>query len=942
MRKAAGIQIIILLLSASILHAQCPARDSILKHINSIYSSLNAKHAEKLEQLLRYKDHFKKCFSTNDSTYISLLRKIGFTCSDMADYLGAVNYFKQALDINTNPANSSSVRTKDLISGYYFLSTFYDSLSNVAEKIKAADKCIEYSMKPGMPPSMSGLRSLYTKIEYYFDIGDYYECARTAGICEKYATGIIRFFSDSLSYNTAKSIAQSTIAWHVNALLSIGKFEEAENLLANKVEEYKKEKLKNYLALTYAQLAELCKGKKDTLQALSYYKLAFATYRDNGDDFNCKQILNNIGQTIYLKNSNRALENYRRALQYQNRGEFSARSNSIETFRTFGNMANVYVQMALYDSAFKYFQFAFDQLKAGINETVILNSSPEEFLKYKKTPYLSALVIDKGDAFFEKYKFTKDVSVAREAVNIYKVADRLLKKIRSGQSELQSKLFWRKDTRRLYEHAVEACYLQKNITDAFYFFERSRAVLLSDQLAEQHWLASDDISKRVQLNKKIMNLQAEADITGNNSKRTTDIQGELILQKQEQQRLEEQIRIKSPLYYQGIDPDEITLDDVKRKLLKDHQALLEIFSGDSAVYFLLITSGNNYFHRINKNEFDKVAGSYISYISDPGLLNRDFAGFRKTSHHLYQMIFQNAIVPAGRIIISLEGRYFPFESLIPSNNTDDPVYFLKDHAVSYTYSARYLLNDFSSGKTQGTGNFLGIAPVQYTYKPSLPSLTGSEGSLKTIGSFINHTQNQVTANASRNNFLQTFPGFKIIQLYTHASDSSDKKEPVIYFADSALYLSELIPGNQPVTRLIVLSACETGNGQLYKGEGVFSFNRGFAALGIPSCIANLWSVDNITTYRITEYFYKYLFKGDPVDVALQKAKLEFLNSASGENKLPYYWAPAVLIGKTDSIILKKTFYREYFFLLALLAGAALFGLFQYIRKKRHRSCHTGK
>jgi CHAT domain-containing protein len=98
-------------------------------------------------------------------------------------------------------------------------------------------------------------------------------------------------------------------------------------------------------------------------------------------------------------------------------------------------------------------------------------------------------------------------------------------------------------------------------------------------------------------------------------------------------------------------------------------------------------------------------------------------------------------------------------------------------------------------------------------------------------------------------------------------------------------------------RLIVLTACETGAGKQMKGEGVFSLARGFAAAGIPSTVTTLWEIDEKATYQLTELFYKYLKEGNTGDVAIQKAKLEFIASNDVEYALPYYWAPTILIGQ---------------------------------------------
>lgn len=940
MKKKAAIQLIIIVLLTATLHAQCPSKDSIITDSKGIAALPPSR--EKLDKLIKHRDIYKKCYSTNDTNFTYLLRQIGYTQAKILDYFSAAESLRQSIDIITSNANSPSVHLKDLIGSYYWLSTFYDSLNNVAEKIKAADNCIDICFDLNEFKNASFIRSLYTKVEYYYDIGDYSSCIANAEMCEKYASENLRTVSKPDDVAAMKKLAKSSFAWRINALNRIGNFEKAGDLLAGKINEYKKEKDTSNLALTYALLAEVYERKEDYKKALNFYDSAFTTYRGHHNNFSCKQTLNNIGQVYFnhLDNNDKALAYYQKALRYKykNDGRFTPETDAVETLNVFGNIANVYVRKALYDSAFIYFQLAFNQLRAGIDETGILYYSLEQFLTSKKIHYLSGLVIDKGDAYLQKYKATNDPAAAREALRIYKVADMLLDKIRTGQSDLDSKLLWRKDSRRLYVQAINACYLQKDMAEAFYFFEKSRAVVLNDQLAQQHWLGSDDISKRVQISKRIISLQAEASAKEIDLKRSSEIQNEIFANKNELQRLEGLIRVNSPLYYQGLDSNYITPGEVKKKLLKDHQALFEIFVGDSAVYTLLITPGDTYFTRISKDDFEKAVDLYISYFQDRDQINSDFTGFRTASYRLYKLIFQNNIMPKGRIIISPDGNsYFPFESLITDNNTKDPVYFLIDHAVSYTYSARYLMNNFESISTVSAGNFLGIAPIHYPSASRLPALSGSDLSLKKIGSYMDDSYNMFEKKASRKNFLQQFPGYKIIQLYTHSSDRSEKNEPVIFFADSSLYLSDLIPEHAPATQLIVLSACETGNGKLYQGEGVFSFSRGFAAIGIPSSISNLWSVDNISTYRLTEYFYQYLSQGLPVDVALQKAKLEFLTVASGENKLPYYWASAILIGKTDRVKYKKPGHWKLFILITLVGGIIILGFWQYTRKTKQQN-----
>jgi CHAT domain-containing protein len=114
--------------------------------------------------------------------------------------------------------------------------------------------------------------------------------------------------------------------------------------------------------------------------------------------------------------------------------------------------------------------------------------------------------------------------------------------------------------------------------------------------------------------------------------------------------------------------------------------------------------------------------------------------------------------------------------------------------------------------------------------------------------------------------------------------------------DNILNLSELQFIEKSLTQLIILSACNTGVGEFMRGEGVLSLARAFSAAGIPSGINSLWKIDSETTFQITELFHEFLSDGLPTDLALQNAKLAFINHGDGYEALPYFWGASILIG----------------------------------------------
>ena len=114
--------------------------------------------------------------------------------------------------------------------------------------------------------------------------------------------------------------------------------------------------------------------------------------------------------------------------------------------------------------------------------------------------------------------------------------------------------------------------------------------------------------------------------------------------------------------------------------------------------------------------------------------------------------------------------------------------------------------------------------------------------------------------------------------------------------------------------MVVLSACNTGNGKLYSGEGLMSLARSFILAGVPSVVETLWPVEDIAGSKIMGDFYKYLSDGRPKNTALRLAKLDYINNTSPSFVNPRYWAAYTLVGDVTAI--KKKLWKEPWIILS--------------------------
>ena len=108
--------------------------------------------------------------------------------------------------------------------------------------------------------------------------------------------------------------------------------------------------------------------------------------------------------------------------------------------------------------------------------------------------------------------------------------------------------------------------------------------------------------------------------------------------------------------------------------------------------------------------------------------------------------------------------------------------------------------------------------------------------------------------------------------------------------------------------MVLLSACNTGMGKVNSGEGVFSIARAFLLAGVKDVIYTQWSIADRSSAELMDRFYYYLSQGMPTDVALQKAKVDFILKGDPVKAFPFYWAAYVLEGTPIELRSHKKFF----------------------------------
>jgi CHAT domain-containing protein len=433
------------------------------------------------------------------------------------------------------------------------------------------------------------------------------------------------------------------------------------------------------------------------------------------------------------------------------------------------------------------------------------------------------------------------------------LTDSVITQTQHEQIGERSKLSWRNTTRAFYSNAIEACYEAEDAALAFFFFEKSRAVLLNEQLHQLdalNRLPAAEAGNQEKLQADIIEQEQKLSLLSQSSPEYSAQQVKLLRSKENFEHYTRLLEQKYPAYFQYKYADQVpSLKNLQEYLAKNNQSLVHYFIDDTVTYALAMSSGIVKFVRLSQKKFNKnqLAG-FLQLCTSKEALNNRYDSFAVLSNLIYKEIFQPLQLPKGRVVICVDNVVIPFEALC--SDLKGRNFLLHDYSFSYVYSARFLMKSFKNPVAKVA--FTGFAPVFFEKYLGVNDLKNAAEALKTSASYYKNDKLFTYQNATRQKFFNYASSSAVISIFSHAKADTTDNEPLLFMQDSVIHLSELQYLNNPATQLVLLSACQTNVGRTATGEGIYSLARGFAAAGIPSVAATLWKADELTIYAISE------------------------------------------------------------------------------------------
>ena len=539
----------------------------------------------------------------------------------------------------------------------------------------------------------------------------------------------------------------------------------------------------------------------------------------------------------------------------------------------------------------------------------------------------------------ELYLKTKNASNLIEADSLITVVEERLHELKkyfqsiaSGQS-LNSQFydFYRLAVAvnyQLYQHTQNKEYIEQ----AFAYSEKSKTFVLMRTLQEEEAIhvagipdslvaQVDELNAAITFREKLLFENAQQLVPDKSF--SDSLSGVLFHLQTAHEDLLQQIENNYPTYYQlKYQPVAVAFSTLQQEVLREKQSLIEYFIGDTSIYVFVINKEKTTLQRLPKSEqldqsIQRFRNSIHHYqpLQNNDSLIEDFGEYGEALYQLLIAPIEQQLQPNLVIVANDYLEYLPFEALVRQKGRDAKrfrsyQYLLDDYAISYAYSASWLQTKQQQQKHFFEKDYLGVAPVftgqdgvlNKGKRSSLAPLKFNRKEVKEVQSLLNGEMLH-GLQATKAAFNELANQFKILHLATHGQSNNEAGDySFLAFSNTAdsttnpfFYVKDLLELALP-TELVVLSACETGIGEIQQGEGVVSIGKGFSYAGARSILTTLWTINDQTTAKLIPLFFKELKAGQPKDKALQQAKRKFLKA--NRDAHPYYWSGYMMIGDT--------------------------------------------
>ena len=505
----------------------------------------------------------------------------------------------------------------------------------------------------------------------------------------------------------------------------------------------------------------------------------------------------------------------------------------------------------------------------------------------------------------------------------------------------------------IYEKSVRIAYqlYARDRTDNYMVsvynsIEKNKASVLLEALKNtqaETEINQTDRNRLYQLRSEISKLEDKIYREKNEKRKTLDnsdvmaLQSRLTEAKREFEAFTKKLESQTPDYYR-LKFGKLTRDmvDIQKELPLD-AILLDYFITPDAIYSIALTHNSKpmLFKTDKGSAFDSTLLNLRRFISEQRSM--DASLFAKQSYALYDALLHTPLstkgigIPAlattpkpNRLIIIPDGllNYIPFDILLTANSPTTPSfaqmpYVLRDFTVSYAYSAAAYVEQkrFKTGRAKKL--FAGFAPIYKTdstqnqdplaFRTRSNPLRNLPGAQREVDSAAVLFKGDAfrAADATEKAFRDHAHEYRVLHLGMHSllNDKFSLLSHLVFTnnsqdstLDNELTINELY-GLRLQADLAVLSACNTGVGDINRGEGVISVSRAFAYAGVPATIMSLWEVEDFSTSKIIAALYKNLKAGQYKDEALRAAKLHYLDNAKTETEAhPYFWAGLITTG----------------------------------------------